>query len=77
MTDTGVQPRQDAAQRKRRVGVSPQRLEAIIAAAQRRGLSASGITQHADGSTTVHFGDQTAGMMAQGKLPPGTGWEDV
>jgi hypothetical protein len=76
MTDTGVQPRQSAAQHRRRVRVSPQRIEAIIAAAQRRGLSASGITQHADGSTTIHFGE-AGSLLAQGKTLPGTGWEDV
>lgn len=75
MTDTVAHPGQHTAPRRRRTGVSPQRLEAIIAAAQHRGLSASAITQHADGSTTVYFGD--AGSLTAGKMPPGTGWEDV
>ncbi len=75
MKDTVPQPGKQDARQRRRVGVSPQKLEAIIAAAQRRGLSASAVTQHVDGSATVYFGE--AGSLTAGKVPPGTGWEEV
>ena len=44
--------------------ISPLRLELIIAAAQRSGLTVTSITQHADGSTTISFGQ---GQVAEKK----------
>lgn len=42
--------------RPRRIVASIKRIEQIIAAAQRRGLSVTKVVQHPDGTCEVHFG---------------------
>lgn len=52
-------PKQQKPKAKRRVIANADRIEELVAIGQRRGLTISKVCQLPDGTTEIHFGDET------------------
>lgn len=53
--------------------ISLNRIEGIIAAGQRRGLTATSVSHYPDGQCVIHFGGSPVATQTQTNI----GWEDV